>query len=153
MSEFYTRYSSIDSLPFPDKANRLGLLALAQGEAGQTDQALTTIDEALALAEKTKKPGDLCELTVFKAQLLLMKNPDAVRKAKQCFSTAISIARATDAKSEELTAVIQMARMLSRRGRRHQARIMLAEIYSWFTEGFDTRDLKDAKSLLDELSA
>jgi tetratricopeptide (TPR) repeat protein len=153
MREFYNRYTSIDSHPFPDKARWLGLLAVAEGKAGQTDEALAIIDEALSLAEKTKKPQDVCELSVFKGQLLLMKNPDAVRKAKQCFRAAIRIARAMHAKADELTAAIQMARMLSRRGRRHEARTMLAEIYNWFTEGFDTANLKDAKALLDELSA
>jgi predicted ATPase len=95
----------------------------------------------------------VCVLNVFKGRLLLMKNPEAIRKAKQCFSAAIRIARATDAKSDELTAIIQMARILSRRDRRDEARLMLARIYNWFTEGFDTADLKDAKALLDELSA
>ena len=66
---------------------------------------------------------------------------------------AIHVARDQKAKSDELAAVIQLARLLVSNGHREQARAMLAEIYGWFTEGFDTADLKDAKALLDELSA
>jgi len=83
----------------------------------------------------------------------LMKDPRARRKAQQCFSTAIGIARDQRAKSDELAAVIHLARLLGSNGRREKARAMLSEIYNWFTEGFDTADLKDAKALLDGLSA
>ena len=64
----------------------------------------------------------------------------------------IEIARDQNAKSDELTAVIQLARLLAQQGRREQAPTMLAKIYNWFTEGFDTADLKDAKALLEELA-
>jgi predicted ATPase len=81
-----------------------------------------------------------------------MKSPSGLRKAKQCFSSAIEIAREQKAKSEELAVAIQLARVLVQQGHRDKARSMLKKIYNWFTEGFDTADLKEAKALLDELS-
>ncbi|MGH7839895.1 MAG: hypothetical protein ACREQT_00035 [Candidatus Binataceae bacterium] len=152
MVDVYARYCSIEGLPFSDKLRWSGLLALAKGKAGELDEALTSMDEALAFAKKSAKPKDLCDLYLFKGQLLLMKNPTGLRKAKQCLSMAIRIARETHAKSDELTAVTQMARLLLQHGRRDEAGTILAAIYNWFTEGFDTADLKAAKALLDELN-
>jgi predicted ATPase len=83
---------------------------------------------------------------------LLVENPSDVAEAEQCFRTAIEIARRQSARSEELRATTSLARMLRDTARRDEARAMLAEIYNWFTEGFDTSDLKEAKALLDELS-
>ncbi len=146
-------YSMTDTLILEDKLRGLRFLALAQGKVGQADQGLAKIDEALALAKKTKKSVYESGLYLVKGQLLLMKDPRARRKAQQCFSTAIGIARDQRAKSDELAAVIHLARLLGSNGRREKARAMLSEIYNWFTEGFDTADLKDAKALLDGLSA
>ena len=73
-------------------------------------------------------------------------------EAERCFLRAIDIARHQQAKSLELRAIRNLARLLARQGRGDNAHAMLAEIYNWFTEGFDTADLKDAKALLDELS-
>ena len=146
-------YSMTDTLILEDKLRGLRFLALAQGKVGQADQGLAKIDEALALAKRTKESGYESDLHLVKGQLLLMKDPRARRKAQQCFSTAIGIARDQRAKSDELAAVIHLARLLGSNGRREKARAMLSEIYNWFTEGFDTADLKDAKALLDGLSA
>ncbi|MGO9268342.1 MAG: tetratricopeptide repeat protein [Candidatus Binataceae bacterium] len=74
-------------------------------------------------------------------------------EAERCFRTAIDVARRQSAKAFELTATTHLARLLAKQGRRDEALTMLAEIYAWFTEGFDTRDLKEAKALLDELNA
>jgi adenylate cyclase len=74
------------------------------------------------------------------------------REAEECFLKAIEIARRQQAKSLELRAVMSLARLWKRQGKKEEARQMLAEIYGWFTEGFDTADLKDAKALLEELS-
>ncbi len=87
-----------------------------------------------------------------KGELLLVQNPSDVAEAQQCFRTAIEIARRQSAKSEELRATTSLARLLASQGHRDEAHAMLGEIYGWFTEGFDTADLKDAKTLLDELS-
>ena len=82
---------------------------------------------------------------------LLERRPD-IAEAERCFRTAIEIARRQSARSPELRASTSLARLLAKQGRRAEARAMLGEIYGWFTEGFDTADLKDAKALLDELS-
>jgi len=74
-------------------------------------------------------------------------------EAESSFRSAIEIARTQSARMWELRATTSLARLLAKQGRRDEARAMLAEIYGWFTEGFDTRDLKDAKALLDELNA
>jgi len=71
---------------------------------------------------------------------------------EQCFRAAIQIARTQGAKTKELEATTSLARLIAGEGRRDEARAMLAEIYNWFTEGFDLSDLKQAKALLDELS-
>ena len=72
-------------------------------------------------------------------------------EAERCFRTAIDIARRQAARFFELRATTSLARLLKRQGKRDEVRAMLSEIYNWFTEGFDTADLKDAKALLDEL--
>ena len=72
-------------------------------------------------------------------------------EARACFEQALSIARNQSAKSFELRASMSLAHLFAKQGRRNEARTMLAEIYDWFTEGFDTADLKEAKALLDEL--
>ena len=75
----------------------------------------------------------------------MIKNADLWIEAEQCFRTAIAVALEQRAKSLELRAATSLARLLAKQGRRDEARAMLAEIYNWFTEGFDTADLKDAK--------
>ena len=74
-------------------------------------------------------------------------------EAEECFHKAVDIARRQSAKSLELRAVMSLARLWQQQGRMEEARQMLAEIYGWFTEGFDTADLKEAKALLEELSS
>jgi class 3 adenylate cyclase/tetratricopeptide (TPR) repeat protein len=145
-------YGMADALSIGDQLRGLRLLALAQGKVGQADQGLEKIDEALALL-KNKKSAHEGGLHLAKAQLILMKDTRSLRKAQQCLRTAIRIAREQSAKSDELAAVITLARSLALQGRRDTARTMLAEIYNWFTEGFDTADLKDARALLDELGS
>jgi hypothetical protein len=127
-------------------------LALALGKVGDTDQGLKKIDEALALAKRVKSFRDINLTYLFKGELLLMKNASGLIKAKQAFGTAVNIARQQKAKSDELRASIPLAKLLAEQGRRNEAHTMLAEIYNWFTEGFDTADLKEAKALLEELA-
>ena len=83
---------------------------------------------------------------------LLLKDPSAQTEAERCFRIAIDIARTQGAKWFELRATASLARLLASQGHREEARAMLAEIYNWFTEGFDTADLKDAKALLEGLA-
>jgi adenylate cyclase len=88
-----------------------------------------------------------------KGDLLLRRDDsNGVLESQRCFERAIEIARGHGGKSLELRATMSLARLLARQGRGDEARTMLGEIYGWFTEGFDTADLKDAKALLDELS-
>ena len=77
--------------------------------------------------------------------------PDAHGEAEACFHKAIEIARSQEAKSLELRAVMSLARLWQQQGKQHEARDTLSEIYTWFSEGFDTQDLRAAKSLLEEL--
>jgi len=87
-----------------------------------------------------------------KGELLLKQSDLNAAEAQHCFGRAIEMARKQSAKSWELRATTSLARLLAKQGKRDEARTMLAEIYGWFTEGFDTADLKDAKALLDQLA-
>ncbi len=111
------------------------------------------LDEALARIENTGERVDEAEMLRLKAEVLLMRDRSAVNEAERYLRAAIDVALGQDAKWSELRATTDLARLLGSQGRRDEARAMLAEIYAWFTEGFDTVDLKDAKMLLDELSA
>ena len=82
----------------------------------------------------------------------MSREPDTT-KAEACFERALSVARAQKAKSWELRAAMSLARLWRDQGKRHNGRELLAPVYGWFTEGFDTRDLKQAKALLEELAA
>src|SRR5580693_2662142 len=90
------------------------------------------------------------EMYRLKGELLLQQKDSSAAEAQRCFERAIAIARTQSATSFELRATTSLARLLGSQGRRDEALTMLADIYNWFTEGFDTADLKDAKTLLDE---
>jgi predicted ATPase len=92
------------------------------------------------------------ELHRLKGELLLKKDDSDAAEARHCFQRAIETARNRSAKSWELRATMSLARLLAKQDRREEGRAMLVDIYGWFTEGFDTADLKDAGALLDELS-
>jgi predicted ATPase len=106
----------------------------------------------MATAEDHEEYCHLPELYRLRGKLLLKKEDSNAGDAQRCFEQAMEIARKQSAKSFELRATTSLARLLASQGRRDEARTMLADIYNWFTEGFDTADLKDAKALLDELS-
>ena len=129
----------------------LSHIAQAQCLFGRYDEALVTIEEALAVIEETGERFYEAEVYRIKGELLLAKGPSNVAPAEQAFRTAIEVARRQKAKSWELRAATNLARVLRDTNRRDEARVTLAEIYDWFTEGLDTADLKDAKALLDEL--
>ncbi len=111
------------------------------------------VEEGLASIAKTGEQGGSPGLHHVKGELLQRQNQSDRAQAELCFRTAIEIARRQSARWAELRATTSLARLLAKQGRRDQARTMLAEIYNWFTEGFDTADLKNAKALLDELDA
>ena len=83
----------------------------------------------------------------------MIRDPSGTAEPEACFRRAIEIAKGQSAKWWELRATVSLGRLLRDTGRRDEARAMLTEIYRWFTEGFDTTDLKDAKTLLDELQS
>jgi class 3 adenylate cyclase/tetratricopeptide (TPR) repeat protein len=128
------------------------LLASGLGKVGRCEEGLQVLEEGFASVTKTGAQLHSPWLHRVKGELLLLRNPPDVTEAKRCFHTAIEIARRQRARMEELRATTSLARLLAKQGKRDEARTMLAEIYGWFTEGFDTADLKDATALLDELS-
>jgi predicted ATPase len=111
------------------------------------------LNEALAYIERSGEKADKAEMLRIKGEMLLMRDGGAIAEAERCFRAALEVARAQEAKWWELRTTVSLAQLLAKVGRREDARTMLAEIYNWFTEGFDTADLKDAKALLDELDA
>jgi predicted ATPase len=131
----------------------LCLLAKACIETGRFDDGLNALTEALAAATEHEYRAYEAEANRLKGELLLRRENSNVVEAQICFERAIEIAREQSAKSWELRATMSLARLLRDTDRRDEARAMLAEIFDWFTEGFDTADLKDAKALLDELSS
>ncbi len=138
----------------------LGWLAEAQAKAGQVEEGLTVLAEAMAAVNETGNRFNEAELYRLKGELTMKKEVSGFRfqvssleeEAEECFHKAIEIARRQGAKSLELRTVISLARLWQKQGKKEDARQMLAEIYGWFTEGFDTADLKEAKALLEELS-
>jgi predicted ATPase len=111
------------------------------------------VEEGLASVAKTGEQIAGPSLHNIKGELLLAQNPSDEAEAEHCIRTAIEIARRQSARSQELRATTSLARLLNEQDRRDEARVMLGEIYGWFTEGFNTADLKDVKALLEELSA
>jgi predicted ATPase len=153
----------------------VALLAEAYGKAGQPEEGLNVLDEALAIVHRTGERYSEAELYRLKGTLTLQKfqvsgstfhvdNPlrpgpssgHAIRNpqldAEVCFLKAVEIARQQQTKSLELRAVLSLSRLWQQQGRKAEAREVLAEIYSWFTEGFATKDLQEAKALLAELA-
>jgi predicted ATPase len=128
----------------------LGHLAQAQGKTGHPEEGLTSLDQALTLVEETGERHWEAELHRLRGQLLLMQGAQA--EAEAAFHKAIEVARRQQAKSWELRATISLCRLWQQQGRVDEARQTLAEIYGWFTEGFDTPDLREARRLLEELS-
>jgi class 3 adenylate cyclase/tetratricopeptide (TPR) repeat protein len=133
----------------------LSYAVLAEGyaKAGSTADGLSVAAEGLESSDRTGDLGWKAELYRIRGDLLLIEGkPASVNEAKACFRQAIEIARHQQAKWWELRATVSLARWLAKQDRLDEARTMLTDVYNWFTEGFETADLKDAKSLLDELS-
>ena len=153
------------------RAGWLALLAEAYGKVGQAEEGLDVLAEALDVVNKTGERLNEAELYRLKGMLTLQeanqkskgksqksKVPkpksqilDPQSEAEACFLKAIEIARRQSAKSWELRAVMSLARLWQSQGKQKEAHQMLSEIYNWFTEGFDTKDLQEAKVLLEEL--
>jgi class 3 adenylate cyclase/tetratricopeptide (TPR) repeat protein len=148
------------------RSHSLASLAEVCGQVGQAEEGLVLLADALAVGERYYE----AELYRLKGELTLKQSgvrspesavtnpqyptpsPQAEAEAETCFQKAIEIARRQSAKSLELRAVMSLSRLWQQQGKKDEARQLLAEIYGWFTEGFDTADLKEAKALLEELA-
>jgi predicted ATPase len=128
-------------------------LANAHAELGQFDDAWRCIGEAITAMETTKERWCEAEINRVAGKIALKSPQPDTAKAEAYFERALAVARAQQAKSWELRAAMSMARLRRDQGKRDAARELLAPVYGWFTEGFDTLDLKEAKALLDELHA
>jgi predicted ATPase len=140
------------------RAYSLGLLADAYGKVGQAQEGLASVAEALALVDKTGERWPEAELLRVKGELLLQQvaeaglEPGLPDQVETCFRHALDVARRQQAKAWELRAAMSLSRLWWQQGKRGAARELLAEVYGWFTEGFDTADLQAAKALLQELA-
>jgi ATP/maltotriose-dependent transcriptional regulator MalT len=146
----------------------LAWLARGYGGAGQVDDGLAVVAEALRLVDKNDERFYEAELYRIKGELTLAQSsvqrlessvtdprpltPDPQGEAEECFRRAIEIAQRQQAKSLELRAMMSLARLWQQQGKQAEARQRLAEIYRWFTEGFDTKDLQEAQALLEALA-
>ena len=130
----------------------LSLLAGAYEKVGQPEEGLTVLVEALTTVDNTGERHWESELHRQKGELLLKQQGQKVVEAEECFRKALDTARRQQAKSLELRAAMSLTRLWQQQGNQEKARQMLADIYGWFTEGFDTADLKEAKVLLEELA-
>jgi predicted ATPase len=142
----------------------LALLADGQGQAGQVESGLTLLAEALTEVHRHGEYWHEAELHRLRGLLLLRGGVPATCShadgdaasidtgAEQCFHQALMTARRQDAKSLELRAAVNLARLWQRKGNHAKARDLLTPLYAWFTEGFHTADLRDAKALLDEMA-
>jgi predicted ATPase len=131
----------------------LSLLGEAQWKVGRWEDALGALDAALASGKEQPQPIYEAELHRLKGEVLLeQKAGSATREAESCFRRALEVSRKQNAKSLELRAATSFVRLCQREGRRDEARELLAPLHSWFKEGFETEDLKDAQTALSELS-
>ena len=152
----------------------LALLAEACGKVGQTEEGLSALTEALGIVHKNGEREYEAELYRLKGTLTLQQesqkakgkaqkskvsnpksqilNPKSQGEVEACFLKAIDIAQKQQAKSLELRATVSLARLWQQQGKQKEAHQMLSEVYGWFTEGFDTKDLQEAKALLEALT-
>jgi predicted ATPase len=128
----------------------LALLAGAYGNAGQANEGLTLLGEALAAVDARGERWCEAELYRLQGELLLERSAAHDVEAEACLQQALAVARRQQAKSWELRAAMSLSQLWQRQGKRAEAHQLLAEVYDWFTEGFDTADLREAKALLEE---
>jgi predicted ATPase len=130
----------------------LGLLAEASGAGGHPDEGLTALAEALAVTDTTEARDYAAELYRLQGTMLLLQAVPDAAQAETCFHQALDVARQQQAKSWELRAATSLARLWQSQDKRQEAYDLLAPVYGWFTEGFDTADLQEAKALLEEVA-
>jgi predicted ATPase len=130
----------------------LALLAEAYGKERQNEEGLRVLAEALTMAKNWEEGNYGAELYRLKGELLLRQATGSSGEAETCFWQALDLARCQQAKSLELRAAVSLSRLWRHQGKQAEAHALLAPIYGWFTEGFDTPDLQEAKALLGELA-
>jgi predicted ATPase len=138
----------------------LALFAEASAQVGQTTEGLEALVEALATLAKSSARWWEAEMQRLRGELLLLRAATShpapgsqdQHEAETCFQHALDVSRQQQAKSLELRAAMSLGRLWQRQGKRQEAYNLLAPIYAWFTEGFDTADLQEAKALLDALA-
>jgi predicted ATPase len=130
----------------------LVLLAEVFGLAGKVEEGLRALDEALRAFEASARGDMLTEAYRLQGELLLCQATPDVARAEACFQQALAIAHRQQAKSWELRVATSLSRLWQQQGKWEAARQLLAPIYSWFTEGFDTADLQEAKAQLNALT-
>ena len=130
----------------------LALLAEVHGNLGQAEEGLNALAEGLTVAHKTGERLYEAEIYRLKGELLLRQASADEQRVESYFRQALDIARRQQAKSLELRAALSLSRLWQQQGKRHEARQALSEVYAWFTEGFDTADLQEAKAQLEYLS-
>jgi predicted ATPase len=131
---------------------QLALLAEAYGQAGHPEAGLPCLAEAVTLVEATDERWWAAEVSRLQGELLLrLPRPD-LPQATACFHQALDVARRQQARALELRAALSLSRLWQQQGKRDEASSLLAPIYGWFTEGFNTADLQEARALLEELA-
>jgi len=131
----------------------LASLANAYGEAGEFASAMRCVHEATTTVEATGESWCEAEINRIAGEIALASPESDAATAQAYFESALAVARQQQAKSWELRAAMSLARLWHDRGKPQQARELVAPVYGWFTEGFDTLDLKEAKALLNELAS
>ena len=139
-------------LQVPPDVYTVTAAVIGYGKVKKGEEGLNVLSEAQAVVDNTGAGFLEAELHRTKGELLLLKEVPDVQGAEKAFLTAIDISRRKKAKSLELRATVSLSRLWIVQGKRERARNMLSKIYSWFTEGFDTADLREAKALIQELS-
>jgi predicted ATPase len=151
VAEMEDEIPDLDRLGMPWRQYANALLAQGYARMGRTDEAPTMLDQALTRIEHTGERMGHADILRLKGEVLLMRDGAAAAEAEHCFRTALEVAHQQEAKWWELRTTVSLARLLRDTNRPDEAQSLLAEIYNWFTEGFDLPDLKEAKALLDEL--
>ena len=128
------------------------MLADVSDHLGHTADGLQALAEAHTLVEQQEERWWEAEVSRLRGVLLLRQPGTPQAEAEACFQRALDVARRQEAKSLELRAAMSLARLWQQQGKRAEAHELLAPVYSWFTEGFDTADLQEAKALLEELA-
>jgi len=135
-----------------DRPYFLALVAEAYGRGRRYDEGLARLEEALALVGQSEERYWEAEIHRLHGELLLARSAEHQVEAETCWRKAFAVAGLQGAKSLELRAAMSLSRLWQQQGKRAEARELLAPIYDWFTEGFDTADLQEARALLEELA-